>query len=1443
MVLHDSKLVLYTVFGILGAIFLFQLSIFMQTRLEVQNTYPAVLEAVVPKLRSNKIAQRNFSMYWTIEQSQSLDMRKSQHAYAQNLLTPKQHILSSLFQHSFFKSNNISHFKPFDAYSKINIWDLFPPVMSCPDIERVGNVGDGGKWICGLDQMSSQSNPCIVYSFGVSTDISFEIELLKRTACILHLFDPTIGAIPLRKNEEKLRTMTNLRQKKLNKIIKLPNGVSDNSSLLDSMRRVFFHKSALSTTSGATAQHVMNEHIFDTMRRLNHNFISLLKVDIEGAEWTVFADLFGTLDDKNKRQLPFGQLLIELHHESNTKTIDFFAGASMHGYYPFSREINLQPCLAGRKPIAVEYSFLNAQRYYYHHEEKWPVPVAIHPSWHIPIKGVLYILTQRSRMKKMYVTMRLLYENFLSMYSQYPLVIFHDDYTSDDELLMKITFPNIKIHFIRITLSLPNVPFQFVGKIPDRTVCSPTTSSIGYRHMCRFHAFLASKYLSEYGFDDFEYHWRLDDDSIITHPIGYDVFQFMKWNKKLYGFINIVEDGEECVEGLENLANTFLNESNIQLNMNDSFFNILKLPSIFYNNFEISHASLWRNPLWLRFADIVDRSFGIYMHRWGDAPLRTIGVGMMVGKNQLHSFTDIGYQHSPFVDQKPSGLPFPYSDPFRGSKNCRFYDRWICNSTDGNVFNYTTRLVPDKSTSHQSTPMVVTEQNLLKGVLYTFGHAGREEVLVSTINSLFYNYARIHSRRIVVFYSKLPEKGGLFNPDKLISTFPTEVKESVSFVPVSLLPLSGEFNRGCVGSDDDVRAASEFLRFKAFQVLKSYGFQWFLRFGDDSQLLQPVKCMHEMQSLGQALCDTYLEQLKVNSKSCRKYLTNKDIEEGRIILSIFEASHISVWESDTCLAIFYAAGDAFIRDKADSRLVNVSRSLSDSQAHNLCVQLALPPSAMGELDDVMYAFKWRNDVYASLDNNATVQVSNLNELNDVFSPQRVGWLGGDAAASIPLPSTTGDIYAPPRKIAWVFADSLIGVSTTTRRIWKHSHGISNSVGISTMEDGKDMNQSVSHIRRVKSMKYFWSTNSEGEPAPIFSKITGDCGSDKSGFWPISGVAVLPPVDCEPSSIDDLCRVRLIIIGKLICRGMAASDVEPEPYIRQSKNAPTALSFRHLAAVVVVVNNPYDEPDLWEYQFRIFPSFDLSTVSSSSKKSIFARHSEDVFLLATTSDASSSVSPSQQVLLRIAAADLMLFNFDNLRILSSSESSMGGKESQWKIVHALSTGSMPAQRVDPVVLYEPGSTEASLHFDQTLNRWVIVCMLSMERVIRACRTADEDIESGWNCFVLAEVDSKWAQIGSVFSYAGRAHPSLMTVPTLLAPSNSKGRNTLQTDGNYVVEATLRSFNHNNSRSGNTSFGATAMVISFVPNALKDVKSLFDEVYFNVYTPKFLYVVTT
>lgn len=59
--------------------------------------------------------------------------------------------------------------------------DFFPPVYDCPyELERIGAIGDGGKWVCGLSQIANKPD-CVIYSFGLDWDSSFEAELLDRT--------------------------------------------------------------------------------------------------------------------------------------------------------------------------------------------------------------------------------------------------------------------------------------------------------------------------------------------------------------------------------------------------------------------------------------------------------------------------------------------------------------------------------------------------------------------------------------------------------------------------------------------------------------------------------------------------------------------------------------------------------------------------------------------------------------------------------------------------------------------------------------------------------------------------------------------------------------------------------------------------------------------------------------------------------------------------------------------------------------------------------------------------------------------------------------------------------------------------------------------------------------------------------------------------------------
>jgi len=45
--------------------------------------------------------------------------------------------------------------------------DFFIPAFQCPHlVERIGTLGDGGKWVCGLDRVAKQDK-CVIYSFGI----------------------------------------------------------------------------------------------------------------------------------------------------------------------------------------------------------------------------------------------------------------------------------------------------------------------------------------------------------------------------------------------------------------------------------------------------------------------------------------------------------------------------------------------------------------------------------------------------------------------------------------------------------------------------------------------------------------------------------------------------------------------------------------------------------------------------------------------------------------------------------------------------------------------------------------------------------------------------------------------------------------------------------------------------------------------------------------------------------------------------------------------------------------------------------------------------------------------------------------------------------------------------------------------------------------------------
>ena len=44
--------------------------------------------------------------------------------------------------------------------------DFFPPTFNCPHrVDRIGVIGDGGKWVCGIEVVAMKQE-CVIYSIG-----------------------------------------------------------------------------------------------------------------------------------------------------------------------------------------------------------------------------------------------------------------------------------------------------------------------------------------------------------------------------------------------------------------------------------------------------------------------------------------------------------------------------------------------------------------------------------------------------------------------------------------------------------------------------------------------------------------------------------------------------------------------------------------------------------------------------------------------------------------------------------------------------------------------------------------------------------------------------------------------------------------------------------------------------------------------------------------------------------------------------------------------------------------------------------------------------------------------------------------------------------------------------------------------------------------------------
>lgn len=224
-----------------------------------------------------------------------------------------------------------------------NFMHYFLPHVNCPSKERVGKCNDGSKWLCGRSQLAKRGRSCVVYSFGSSGNSCFEsgvAQLLPH--CEIHIFDPT---------SRKLRDA-----------------------------RWTYHAWGLGGRDATETRYynwrlgkpaLCNGCVMKTltqiMQLLKHDYIDVLKVDVDGAEWRAFEAVF---EDFGPRvSLPFGQLQFEatgldITPHNSSRIAKFWSQAFQRGLAAFHLETNPGTCRRRDKAqgTSAEYALLNTKK-------------------------------------------------------------------------------------------------------------------------------------------------------------------------------------------------------------------------------------------------------------------------------------------------------------------------------------------------------------------------------------------------------------------------------------------------------------------------------------------------------------------------------------------------------------------------------------------------------------------------------------------------------------------------------------------------------------------------------------------------------------------------------------------------------------------------------------------------------------------------------------------------------------------------------------------------------------------------------------------------------------------------------------------------------------------------------------------------------------------------
>lgn len=101
-----------------------------------------------------------------------------------------------------------------------------------------------------------------------------------------------------------------------------------------------------------------------------------------------------------------------------------------------------------------------------------------------------------------------------------------------------------------------------------------------------------------------------------------------------YGFIApaVQTDNPKVIEGLWQFTN-------------ELYPNHIPEGMMFYTNFELGRVDWFLTSPYMEFYNKIDEHGGIYTKRWGDAPIKFLGINLFMPQENIQPVTGFTYQH------------------------------------------------------------------------------------------------------------------------------------------------------------------------------------------------------------------------------------------------------------------------------------------------------------------------------------------------------------------------------------------------------------------------------------------------------------------------------------------------------------------------------------------------------------------------------------------------------------------------------------------------------------------------------------------------------------------------------------------------------------------------------------------------------------------------------